>query len=129
MKLETLETDNEAKTYAMFRNVAYVWDTDDPETILSDVYAILSDMSVNAVKLKLLRPETLKEHRFLLYYTAHNFVIVTRLPHMYRRDLMRRIFREYILDEKTDGVVLIKKSAMRHVRQVLRGKGAAASVV
>jgi len=129
MKLKALETENEAKTYAMFRNVGYVWDTDDPETILSDVHAILTDMNINAVKLKLLRPETLKEHKFLLYYTAHNFVIVTRLPHMYRRDLMRRIFKEYVLDEKVDGVVLIKKSALRQVKRVLRGKEVVASVV
>jgi hypothetical protein len=129
MKPKALVDEEEAKTYAMFRNVGYVWDTDDPETILDDVHAILSDMDINAVKLKLLRPETLKERRFLIYYTAHNFVIVTRLPHMFRRDLMRRIFREYVIDEKADGVVLIKRSALRQIRQILRGKGAVASVV
>jgi hypothetical protein len=129
MKPKALVDEEEAKTYAMFRNVGYVWDTDDPETILDDVHAILSDMGVSAVKLKLLRPETLEERRFLIYYTAHNFVIVTRLPHMFRRDLMRRIFREYVIDEKADGVVLIKRSALRQIRQILRGKGAVASVV
>jgi hypothetical protein len=42
---------------------------------------------------------------------------------------MRRIFKEYVLDEKSDGVVLIKKSTLRQVRQVLRGKEVMTSVV
>jgi hypothetical protein len=129
MRLKAVETENGAKTYAVFRNVAYVWDTDDPETILSDIHAILSDMNINVIKFKLLRPETLKGRRRLFYFNAHNFVIVTRMAHMYRRDLMRRIFKEYVLDEKVDGVVLIKKSALRHVRQVLSGEAVVASVV
>jgi hypothetical protein len=99
-------------TYATYRNYVFNWDTWNPREVLEDVHEILERLGVVSVKLRLMRPETLREHRLLEHYTAHNFVIVTTVPQLYRRSLIREVFRDYVLMNRIDGVVLIKRSAL-----------------
>jgi hypothetical protein len=106
-------------TYATYRNYVFNWDTWNPREVLEDVHEILERLGVVSVKLRLVRPETLREHRLLERYTAHNFVIVTTVPQLYRRRLILEIFKDFIVEFRVDGVVLIRKTALEQVMNVL----------
>jgi hypothetical protein len=106
-------------TYATFRKYVFNWDTWHPRIILEDIRAILDDLKVNSVKLRFMRPETLREHKFLEHFTAHNFVVVTTVPQLYKRRLILEIFKDFIVEFRVDGVVLIRKTALEQVMSVL----------
>jgi hypothetical protein len=108
-------------TYATFRKNVFNWDTWNPREILEDIRAVLDldDFKVNSVKLRFIRPETLREHKFLEHFTAHNFVVVTTVPQLYRRRLILEIFKDFIVEFRVDGVVLIRKTALEQVMNVL----------
>jgi hypothetical protein len=106
-------------TYATFRKNVFNWDTWNPRVVLEDIRAVLDDLKVNSVKLRFMRPETLREHKFLEHFTAHNFVIVTTVPQLYRRKLILEIFKDFIVEFRVDGVVLIRKTALEQVMSEL----------
>jgi len=86
---------------------------------LEDVRDVLDDLKVNSVKLRFIRPETLREHKLLEHFTAHNFVIVTNVPQLYRRSLILDVFKDFVVEFRVDGVVLIRKSALEEAMSVL----------
>lgn len=98
-------------TYASFRGYVFNWDTWQPHEILADIHEILDELGINSVKLRFVRPETLREHR-LERFTAHNFVVVTRVPQLYKRSLIQQVFHDFIAEFRVDGVVLIRKTAL-----------------
>jgi hypothetical protein len=106
-------------TYGTYRKIAFNWDTWNPREILEDIRAVLDDLKVNSVKLRFIRPETLREHKFLEHFTAHNFVVVTTVPQLYKRRLILEIFKDFIVEFRVDGVVLIRKTALEQVMSVL----------
>lgn len=108
-------------TYATFRKLVFNWETWQPRIILEDIHAVLDELGVNSVKLRFVRPETLREHKLLEHYTAHNFVVVTNVPQLYRRKLIQQVFQDFEVYQKTDGVVLIRKTALEQVMSVLEG--------
>lgn len=108
-------------TYATFRKLVFNWETWQPREILEDIHVVLDELGVNSVKLRFVRPETLREHKLLEHYTAHNFVVVTNVPQLYRRKLIQQVFQDFEVYQKTDGVVLIRKTALEQVMSVLEG--------
>ncbi|MEM0109628.1 MAG: hypothetical protein QXM03_12365 [Metallosphaera sp.] len=99
-------------TYATFRGYVFNWDTWQPREILEDIHEILDELKINSVKLRFLRPETLREHKFLEHFTAHNFVVVTTVPQLYKRKLIQQVFPDFVVEFRVDGVVLIRKTAL-----------------
>jgi len=99
-------------TYATYRKYVFNWDEWNPREILEDIREILDTLRVNSVKLRFLRPETLREHKFLEHFTAHNFVVVTSVPQLYKRRLIQQIFTDFVVEFRVDGVVLIRKTAL-----------------
>jgi pyruvate/2-oxoacid:ferredoxin oxidoreductase alpha subunit len=106
-------------TYATFRKYVFNWDTWQPREILEDIRDILDDLKVNSVKLRFIRPKTLREHKLLEHFTAHNFVVVTSVPQLYKRRLIIETFKDFMVEFRVDGVVLIRKSALEQVMSVL----------
>jgi hypothetical protein len=106
-------------TYGTYRKYVFNWDTWNPRIILEDIRGILDELKVNSVKLRFIRPETLREHRLLEHFTAHNFVVVTTVPQLYRKRLILDVFRDFVIEFRTDGVVLIRKSALEEAMRVL----------
>ena len=99
-------------TYATFRKIIFEWDTWQPREILEDIHGVLDELKVNSVKLRFLRPETLREHKFLEHFTAHNFVVVTTVPQLFKRKLIQQVFPDFVVEFRVDGVVLIRKTAL-----------------
>jgi len=106
-------------TYGTYRKYVFNWDTWNPREILEDIRGILDELEVNSVKLRFIRPETLREHKFLEHFTAHNFVVVTTVPQLYRKRLILDVFKDFAIEFKTDGVVLIRKSALEKAMSML----------
>jgi hypothetical protein len=99
--------------------VVFNWDTVDPETVLSDIYQFIKEAGIKTVKIKVVRPATFNGNKFLVFHMRHTFIIITPRSNLYNRDLIRRIFNDYVVHRREGKIVLMSKDTVDELTKEL----------